>query len=127
MGHDGDKTEQPTGGDDRGASENGLVGPADETVDAVDVVDVDEPRVQRQQAVGELIEEAIVAVARTHAGTHSREIVRDALRRELEARGRWPQPETWLDAVATELEAGSVYTMGTETPGVSAGAASPSP
>ncbi len=106
-----DKVTRPATGHTWGASVTSLVGPTDETVGAVDV---DEPRVQEQQSVAEKIEAAIVAVRKTHSGTHSREVVMDALQRELEARGRWPQPQPWLDAVATEVEAGGVYTTGTD-------------
>ncbi|MDQ2758726.1 MAG: hypothetical protein M3Y71_19575 [Actinomycetota bacterium] len=109
--YDDDKEQRPAAGHTWGPAVTSLIGPTDETVGAVDT---DEPRIVAHQAVEEQIEAAIVAVAKTHGGTHSREIVRDALRRELEQRGRWPQPEPWLDAVASELEVGGVYNMGTD-------------
>lgn len=71
------------------------------------------PQPLDHQSVAEQMDAAILAVRKTHGGTHSREVVMDALHRELEQRGRWPQPQPWLDAVASELEAGGVYTMGT--------------
>lgn len=99
--------EEPTWG----ASVTSIVGPTPETEAAVDT---DAPRVQERHEGQEQVQAAILAVAASHGGTHSRAIVRDALQRELEARGRWPQPEPWLDAVASEIEGGGVYNVGTD-------------
>lgn len=85
------------------------------------VTDVIAPTVETQEAVdplqghhdehrqaGDELQDAIAAVAESHLGAQ-RDVIAVALQRELEARGRWPQPERWVDSVATDLEAGQVY------------------
>ncbi|MEO7060410.1 MAG: hypothetical protein ABI083_11860 [Lapillicoccus sp.] len=76
-------------------------------------VDVNQGHADAHRAAGDELQQAIAAVAQQHLGS-SREIITDALRRELEARGRWPQPQPWLNSVAADLEAGQTYQVGTD-------------
>lgn len=80
----------------------------DETREAVD------PRQgahDEHKQAGDELQQAIAAVAAKHLGA-PRDVIGEALQRELEACGRWPQPERWLDAVASDLEVGQVYQVG---------------
>lgn len=77
----------------------------DETREAVDPL---QDRHDEHRQAGDDLQQAIDAVAESHLGA-ARDVIGVALQRELEARDRWPQPERWIDAVATDLEAGQVY------------------
>lgn len=94
-----------------GASVTSVIAPTAETAAAVDPL---QHVHDAKREDGSAIERAIAAVAERHLGTGSREEIKDALRRELEACGHWPQPEPWLDAVATDMAGGEVYRMGTD-------------
>lgn len=86
-----------------------LIEPTPETIAAVDP---EEDRVREKKRRDEEIESAIIAVAETHH-EHDRQSVKQALQHELEARGHWPQPDPWMDSVASSIENGRRYEMGT--------------
>lgn len=87
-----------------------VIAPTDETRDAVDP---HQDSHDQHRETGDDLRLAIAAVAEQHLGA-ARDIIAPALQRELEARGRWPQPERWVDAVASDLEAGQVYQIGND-------------
>ena len=90
------------------AATTDVVAPTDETREAVDP---HQGRQDEHREAGDELQQAIATVADSHLGA-SRDVIAAALQRELEGCGRWPQPERWLDAVASDLEAGQVYQMG---------------
>ena len=91
-----------------GSATTSLIAPTADTAAAVD------PHAGERAAHDDArsqVQAAIDAVAETHVG-QGREVIADALRAALEARGRWPQPAPWVDAVASDLEDGKVYQTG---------------
>ncbi len=78
------------------------------TPESAAAVDTDEERVaiHREQASG--LQAIISKVAEDHLGDR-KEIILANLQRELEAHGYGPQPRSWLDAVAEEMEMGQHY------------------
>ncbi|GAA1897123.1 hypothetical protein [Lapillicoccus jejuensis] len=104
-----EKELQPAAGHTWGPTVVSLIGPTPETEGAVDP---DEDRVLAHKRRAEEIEAAIIATSESHPD-HDRQTVKQVLQHQLELRGHWPQPDPWMDSVASSIENGRRYEMGT--------------
>ena len=76
-------------------------------------VDTDEDRVVSHRTQASDLQSIIASVAENHLGD-GRAVILANLQRELETHGQWPQPQSWLDAVAEEMEIGHQYQVGAD-------------
>jgi len=70
--------------------------------------DADRGAFEHHHEVARQIQEACDTVLAAGLGT-DRAAITERLRVELTARGHWPQPERWVDAVVEEIQIGHHY------------------
>lgn len=76
--------------------------------DVDDDADADRETYDQHRTASHEMQEACDVVLAAGLGT-DREAIEERLRHELQARGHWPQPEPWLEAVVEEIQMGHHY------------------
>lgn len=76
-----------------------------------DDADADQETYQHHRTVDHDMQAACDAVLAADLGT-DRGAIEERLRHELQARGHWPQPEPWVEAVVEEIQMGHHYRVG---------------